>query len=136
MTCAYIGTAVVGLVSTSVLFFFSGTVASMFANAEDVLLLEESARAIRIFCFAYLFRWFAVTTQGFLSAIEKPIPATVMSVGMALVFPVFILGALWHFGLDGIWVNFVGVNLLASILGIILLLMVGKEIKRRKQKHS
>ena len=132
--CAYIGTAAVGLVSTSLLFFFPGTIASMFANAQDALLLEESTRAIRIFCFAYLFRWFAVTTQGFFSAIEKPILATFMSVSIALVFPVIILGALWSFGLDGIWANFVGVNLFAVILGIFLLFRVGKEIKRRKAK--
>lgn len=130
--CAYIGTATVGLVSTSILFFFPGTVAALFAKAEDALLLAESTRAIRIFCFAYLFRWFGVTTQGFLSAIEKPILATAMSVATALVFPVLLLGGLWTFGLDGIWANFVGVNLFAALLGIFLLLRIRKEIKRRK----
>lgn len=131
--CAYIGTVAVGLVSTAVLFFFPGTIASWFANAEDTLLLAESTRAIRIFCFAYLFRWFAVTTQGFLSAIEKPVMATVMSVSTALVFPVILLGALWNFGLDGIWANFVGVNILAAVLGIILLLRVVREIKNKSR---
>ena len=131
--CAYIGTAAVGLVSTSILFFFPGPVASMFAKAEDALLLEEATHAIRLFCFAYLFRWFVVTTQGFLSAIEKPVLATVMSVAAALVFPVMILGALWSLGLDGIWVNFVGVNLFTAILGVFLLLKVGREVKKRKQ---
>ncbi len=129
--CAYVGTALVGLVSTSVLFFFPGTVASWFAKADDALLLEESTGAIRIFGFAYLFRWFVVTTQGFLSAIEKPMLATIMSVTTALVFPVILLGALWNFGLDGIWVNFAGVNLLGAILGFILLLIIRKEIIRR-----
>lgn len=131
--CAYIGTAVVGLVSTSILFFFPGTVASWFAKAEDALLLAESTRAIRIFCFAYLFRWFAVTTQSFLSAIEKPVLATIMSVATALVFPVILLGALWNFGLDGIWANFVGVNLFAAILGLILLFKVLREIKKKNK---
>lgn len=129
--CAYIGTAIIGLISTSVLFFFPGTVAAMFAKAEDALLLAESTRAIRLFCFAYLFRWFVVTTQGFLSAIEKPLFATAMSVSTALIFPVIILGALWSFGLDGIWINFVGVNLCSAILGIILLTVVGREIKKK-----
>ena len=129
--CGYIGTAVVGLVSTSILFFFPGAVASMFANKEDVLLLEEATRAIRLFCFAYLFRWFVVTTQGFLSAIERPLLATVMSVATALVFPVIILGSLWSLGLDGIWANFVGVNMLSAILGIVLLLGIVREIKKK-----
>ncbi len=130
--CAYVGTAMVGLVSTSILFFFPGTVASLFANSADTLLLAEATRAIRIFCVAYLFRWFAVTTQSFLSAIEKPLFATIMSVTSALVFPVLILGALWNLGLDGIWINFAGVNLLTALLGIGLLIPVGKEIQKKK----
>jgi Na+-driven multidrug efflux pump len=121
----------VGLISTSVLFFFPGAVASFFVKAEDVMLLREATRAIRLFCFAYLFRWFAVTTQGFLSAIEKPIPATVMSVSVSLLFPVLVLGALWTLGLDGIWINFVFVNLFSSVLGIFLLLRVKRQIKRQ-----
>lgn len=130
--CAYTGTAVVGLVSTAILFFLSGTVAALFVKAEDAMLLAESTRAIRIFCFAYLFRWFGVTTQGFFSAIEKPILATVMSVSTAFVFPIALLAALWSFGLDGIWFNFVGVNILTSVLGVILLIKVMREIKKRE----
>lgn len=130
--CAYIGTGVVGLISTSVLFFFPGTIASMFANAEDVRLIEISTGAIRLFCFSYLFRWFVVTTQGFLSAIEKPLFATMMSVSVALVFPIIMLGALWALGLDGIWLNFVGVNALAAVLGLFLRAVVNREIKRKQ----
>ena len=130
--CAYIGTATVGLVSTSILFFFPGTIASMFANAEDVRLIEISTGAIRLFCFSYVFRWFVVTTQGFLSAIEKPLFATMMSVSVALVFPITMLGALWTLGLDGIWLNFVGVNALAAILGLILRAVVNKEIRNKQ----
>lgn len=133
LKCAYVGTATVGLISTSILFFFPGTVASWFAKAEDAQLLAEATHAIKIFCFAYLFRWFAVATQSFLSAIEKPVMATVMSVSVALVFPVILLGGLWSFGLDGIWANFVGVNFLAVLLGIFLLLRVLREIKKKSK---
>ena len=114
-------------------FFFSGTVASLFANANDARLLEISTRAIKLFCFAYLFRWIAVTTQSFLSAIEKPVQATVMAVAVALVFPVILLGALWSFGLDGIWFNFVGVNFLATLLAAVLLIRLRKEIKLKEK---
>ena len=134
VTCGYVGSAAVGLVSTAFLFFFPGTIASWFAKAEDALLLSEATRAIRLFCFAYVFRWFVVTTQGFLSAIEKPFFATVMSVSTALVFPIIILVSLWSLGLDGIWVNFVGVNLFSALLGCFLLGVVAREIKQRKTK--
>ena len=130
--CAYVGTLIIGLVSTAILFFFPGTIASWFANAEDVRLLEISTRAIRLFCGAYLFRWLTVVTQGFLSAIEKPLQATVVSVSMAFLFPVVLLGALWTFGLDGIWFNFVGVNMFGAILSVVLLNRLSKEIKKKE----
>ena len=128
--CGFMGTLTVALISTSVLFFFPDTIASMFANAEDVNLLAHSVDAIRLFCLAYLFRWFAVMAQSFLSAIEKPLQATILSVSVAFVFPVLLLGGLWSFGLNGIWFNFVGVNILAAALSVILLLRIAKEIKK------
>ena len=134
--CAYIGTATVGIISTSLLFFFPETIASMFANDQDVRLLEVSTGAIRLFGFAYLFRWFVVTTQGFFSAIEKPLFATIMSVSVALVFPVTIMGALWSFGLDGIWFNFVGVNALAAVLGLVLRAVINSEIKKKETAQA
>lgn len=134
--CAYIGTGIVGLVSTSFMFFFSGTVASLFVDAADVQLLEISTHAVRLFCFAYLFRWITVTTQGFFSAIEKPAFATMMSLGMAFVFPLLMLLCLWPMGLDGIWLNFVGVNLLASLLAAILLSRVFREIRQKEKQKK
>lgn len=129
---AYIGTAIVGFVSTSLLFFLPGTIASWFVKAEDIKLLEISTHAIRLFCFAYLFRWIAVTTQSYFTAIEKPLQATIMSVAVAFVFPVVLLGAFWSFGLDGIWFNFVGVNALAAALSVFLLVRLMKEIKKKE----
>ena len=133
--CGFISTAVVGVVSTSVLFVFPQAVAALFANAEDVRLLEVSTHAIRIFCFAYGFRWLVVMTQSFLSAVQKPAQATVISVGTAMVFPILLLGALWYFELDGIWFNFVGVNVLAAVLSVVLLVNLGNEIKRRQAQQ-
>ena len=132
--CAYIGTAFIGLISTSILFFFPDTIASWFVKAEDVRLLEISTHAIKLFCFAYLFRWFGVTTQSYFSAIEKPLQATLVSVGTAFVFPVILLGGLWSFGLDGIWFNFVGVNVLTTLLSIFLLIRLMKEIRKKERQ--
>lgn len=134
--CAYIGTAIVGLVSTSLLFFFPRFIASWFVNAEDVRLLEISTGAIRLFCFAYLFRWIGVTTQSYFSALGKALQATVISVATAFVFPVVLLGAFWGFGLDGIWFNFVGVNVLTAILSAILLIILTREIKKREKQNE
>jgi len=134
--CNYIGTMAVGLVSTSVLFFGAPQLAALFSNADEAKLLALSAHGIKLFCFAYLFRWVTVSTQSLLSAIEKPARATIMSVCMALVFPVLLLFALRPLGLDGIWVNFVGVNILGVLLGVVLLLGVIKEIRKKEKTRK
>ena len=43
-----------------------------------------------------------------------------------------LLGALWHFGLDGIWFNFVGVNIFAAILSVVLLIFLSREIGKKQ----
>ena len=133
---AYIGTGAIGLVSTAAMFFGAPLVASVFVSAEDAVLLSLAEHGIRLFCFAYLFRWFGVMTQSFFSAIEKPVLATVMAVSIALVFPVICLGAFWNLGLDGLWINFLGTNVLAAILGAILLVFILRMIKRKEAEHS
>ena len=133
--CMFIGTCIVGVVSTTVMFFLAHPLASVFANAEDAALLELSSHAIKLFCFTYLFRWLSMATQSFLSAIEKPVQATIMAVAVALVFPVILLGALWTLGLDGIWLNMVGTSALAAILAVMLLIRLGKEIKRKSNEN-
>ncbi len=130
--CSYIGTATVGLVSTVAMFFLAPSLAELFAKDGEARLIAESTHAIKLFCFAYLFRWFAVTTQSFLSAIKKPLQATVLSVCVALVFPVVMLGSLWNMELDGIWLNFFGTNALAAVLCIGLLTYVRREIKQKQ----
>lgn len=134
--CGYIGTSLIGLVSTSFLFFFPDVIASWFVKAEDLRLLEMSAYAIRLFCMAYLFRWIAVTTQSFFSAIEKPSQATILSVATAFVFPTLLLGLLWGLGLDGIWVNFAGTNALTAVLCALLLARLMREIKKKERAEA
>jgi Na+-driven multidrug efflux pump len=58
--------------------------------------------------------------------------ATMIAVGTAFVFPVLLLGGLWNFGLDGIWFNFVGVNILAAALSVMLVSGLMKEIRKRE----
>ncbi len=131
--CGYLGTALVGAVSTSLLFFFPEVIAGLFAGGDEPHLLMLSARAIRLFCFAYVFRWLVVMTQSYFGAIGKPVQAGMVSVGTAFVFPILLLGVLWPFGLDGIWFNFVGVNALAAVLSMILLQRLNREIRQKEK---
>ena len=136
VSCGYIGTSFIGLVSTSLLFFFPEQIAALFVDRADLRLFEVSVHAIRLFCSAYLFRWIAVTTQSFFSAIEKPLFATLMADSVAFVFPALLLGVFWWTGLDGVWFNFVGVNFLAALLAAILLRKVRTEMKEKEAQKQ
>ena len=46
------------------------------------------------------------------------------------------LGALWNLGLNGIWLNFFGANALLAILAVVLLCIVGKEIKKKEAEQN
>lgn len=127
--CNYLGAMTVSLVATAVMYFLAPSVASLFVEENDAALLTLSSHALKIFCFTYVIRWFSIVTQSFLSAIEKPIHATIMSVSVAFIFPFIMLGALWTLGLDGIWLNMLGTSVLSAILGVILLGDVQKKIK-------
>lgn len=54
-------------------------------------------------------------------AIEKSLPASVISVSTALVFPVILLGVLWPLGLNGIWLNLAGASLLSGVMSLFIL---------------
>lgn len=121
MKCNLIGAFVVGALGASLMFFFPDFIARMFIESSDAQLIALASHAMRIFSVSYLVRWFSLTAQSFLSAIEKPVHATVLSVCVALVFPVIMLAALWGLGLDGVWLNMLGVSVLAAVLGVVLI---------------
>lgn len=130
--CGCIGTGLIGICSAVLMFFLSGTLASLFVDPNEASLLVLAENALRLFSFTYLVRWFSIFAQSFLGAIEKPLQATVLAVCVALVFPVIILGALWKMGLDGIWLNMLGTSVLALILGLVLIRSVWKKVARSK----
>ena len=85
--------------------------------------------ALTVFSYAYLTRWISFTTQSFMLAIEKPHYAAAISISTAFIFPLALLFLLQGFGLDGIWFNFAGSNILAAILSLLIVAKVWKEIR-------
>ena len=73
-----------------------------------------SVAALPIFGLTYITRWFSFATQSYMLAVEKPLPASLISVSTALIFPVILIFALQSFGLTGIWFNFAGTAILAG----------------------
>ncbi len=128
--CSFTACAVVSVVGTLVMYFLPEPLCRLFVAEGDQALLEMSIRAMRLFSFAYLVRWFGFALQGFFSAIEKPVPATILSVASAMVFPIVLIAALWPLGLDGLWLNMAGTSLLVAILAYFQLRRIQKEIAR------
>ncbi len=64
---------------------------------------------------------FPLPRKSYMLAIEKPLPASLISVSTALVFPVLLIRAFWPLGLTGIWLNFAGTSVLAAVLSLVIL---------------
>lgn len=79
-------------------------------------MLALSRDALGLFTITYLFRWLAFATQSYMNAIAKPLPASLISVSAALVFPLVLLVVLHPLGLTGIWLNFPGTAVLCALL--------------------
>jgi len=133
LTCNCIGGLAVSLVSAVVVFFMPRTLAALFVDSGDAALLELSVGALKLFCTGYFFRWFIVAAQSFLTAIEKPVHATIMSVSIAMVFPILCLKLLEPLGLEGIWLNTTATSILACALGAVLISNVFRRVKKESR---
>ena len=91
-------------------------------------IMNISVGALYLFSLTYVTRWFSFATQSYMLAIEKPLPASIISVATALVFPVLLIAILWPLGLTGIWLNFASTALLAAILSGVILIKLRREL--------
>ena len=91
---------------------------------------------MQLFSLTYLTRWFSFATQSYMTAVEKPLPASVISVSTALVFPVLLLAALWPLGLTGIWLNSTVSAVLAAVLAAVILIRFRRELRRRMRNEA
>lgn len=121
--------AVVSLAMTAVIFLAREGIVGLFVQASDTALFRMSVHALGLFAFAYLVRWFSFASQSFMSAVEKPGYATLLSISVALVFPLLLLAALGGTGLDGIWLNFPLTSLLCGGMAAVILIRFLKKIR-------
>lgn len=118
----FAASAVISLAAAALLLAFPAPTASLFVGGSGSDVLAMAIPALRLFSLGYLTRWFSFAAQSFLSAVEKPLQASILSVTVALVFPVALIVALWLWGLTGLWCNQPGTALLAAVLAAGLLL--------------
>ena len=124
--CCMAAGAAISVGGAAVMLLFPRQITQLFLSEGGSDLVAMSIHALRLFSLAYLTRWFGFAVQSFLIALDKPLPATVLSLANAFVFPVGLIVVLWPLGLDGLWLNVpITSTLVAGIALAILLRMKG-----------
>lgn len=98
-------------------FFFAEPMAALFNSEGSAQLAEYAARGLRIYFVGYLLAGVNITAAGYLSAVDQPTGAFVLSVcrgAVAIVGCSILLSAL--FGMDGIWCSFGAAELITALL--------------------
>ena len=81
---------------------------------------------MRLFALTYITRWFSFATQSYMLAVEKSLPAALISVSTALVFPMILIASCGT-SPDGLWLNFALTALLAAVLSGVLLFLLRRQ---------
>ncbi len=128
--------AILSLASAVVIFLFPAQITRLFMQGNDPGMMQMAVSAMQIFSFTYITRWFSFACQSFMSAVEKPLYASLISVSTALIFPLILIGAFWPLGLTGLWMNFGGTAVLAAILSLVLLLNFKRRFWDKQDKQE
>ena len=123
--------AVLSILAAALIYLFPGQIGALLMSEGAAAFAAGTAAALRLFSFTYLTRWFSFATQSYMLAIEHAVPASLISVSTALIFPVLLVVVLWPLGLTGLWMNFAGTSLLAGVLAAVVLRRFLKRMPRQ-----
>ncbi len=132
--CCFAASAVISLTAAVCIFLFPAQIARLFTQDAGAELLGTAQFALQLFSITYLLRWFSFAVQSYMTAVDKPMEASLISVSTALLFPVLLIAAFWPLGLTGMWLNFAGTAALAGILAGILFLRFRKQLRLLEDK--
>lgn len=127
--------AAVSVVSFAMMWFIPDVLVSLFTTSTDTAFLNEAVKALKIFAVSKLMFWFAFATQSYMTAVEKSLYATLISVGAAFIFPMIFIFALYGLGLTGLWLNAPLTVLSVCVISAVILLIFRKEMKRIEQQN-
>lgn len=125
--CCFAASAILSVLSGIVVFLFPEPVIGLFIKASDAAFMGTAVLAMRLFSAAFLTRWFSFAVQSFMTAVEKPVYASVLSISASLAFPFLLIFALWPLGLTGLWLNAPATYALTAALSVAVLLRFRRE---------
>ena len=103
-------------------FGFTDTFVALFNSESSALMAEYAHSGMRIYFLGYFFAGFNIMAAGYLSAVNRPVEASITSIcrGMvAIVACSLVLSAV--FGMPGVWAAFPASELLTALLTLFLL---------------
>ena len=114
--------AVISMLLSLFLFVLPDIAVNLFIGDGGSAIHSMGVGAVRIAAFGYIVRWIGICTQCFMSAIEKPRYAAVISVANACTFPLLLIALLYPLHLQGIWMNQPLTALICAALSVLILL--------------
>ena len=108
----------------------------LFLTDPDATELQTARPALMIFATGYFVRWLSFAAQSFFLAIGKSAQATALSLSVALVFPLALMGIFYPLQLTGLWLNFPVTAALAGILSIVLLAAFWRKMRKEKPRDT
>ncbi len=129
--CIFGASAIVSTVAFIGMWFFPELLISLFTTSTDTAFLGEAVRALRIFAVSKLFFWFAFATQSYMTAVEKPFYATLISVGIAFIFPMTFIFVLYDLELTGLWLNAPLTMGACCLTSLVIMILFARELKKR-----
>lgn len=122
--CSTAACAIISVAGVVLMLLIPETIVSLFIQKGETELIHISSYALKIYGWTFLTRWFGFAVQSFFVAIDKPLPATVLSLSNALVVPILLLPALWSLGLDGIWLNTPITSVIVSLTAVFFFIRI------------
>lgn len=109
---------IIGIFAFCVSFFFSEFLVKLYLPDGTQELLNMAIPAMRIHAFIFIFSWITMCTESLAIALKQTKISNLLSIFMALIFPISSLLVLKPFGLDALWYVSVVSNILSALLSV------------------
>lgn len=119
--CCFTASLTISLVSGIVIFLFPSRITLLFMADANAAFMAMCVGALQLFALTYITRWLSFAAQSYMLAVGKALPASIISLSLALIFPVLFVAVFWPLGLTGLWLNLAGSSLMAGLLALFLL---------------
>lgn len=126
----YTASAIVSLFAALLMLFVPEMLVSLFTKNTAPEFVSEATAALRIYAFSRFTVWFSFATQIYMTAVDRPLFATVISLASSLVIPVALVFLLSSLGLTGLWLNPTLTAALTALLALILFLRFQKKMPK------